>query len=156
MNKRKNPKSLDELISRTIGGKVLEFDCDNWKQQHPAEVRQFEAKTQRHSTHNRPAIDIWRTITKSRITKLATAAVIIIGAGVFLFHHGKTGSRNRGQISEATKSRAGTLTFMSLSLAYRQGGIEAVEKQCDEAYKFLGSPGVSPSATELVRELNGS
>jgi len=84
MKKRKNPKSLDELISRTISGKVLEFDCDTWKQQHPDETLQFEAKTQRRRTHNCPAIDRGRIIMKNRITKLAAAAVILVAVFIVL------------------------------------------------------------------------
>jgi hypothetical protein len=88
MNDPRNPKSLDELINQTIGDKALDFDCDNWKQQHPEEIRQFIAKTQILTTQNRSAIEIWRTITKSRITKLATAAVITIAVVIGLNQFG--------------------------------------------------------------------
>jgi hypothetical protein len=74
---------------------------------------------------------------KSRMAKFAAAAVIIVVVCLFFTHYG----RNRqieipkiAQISES-KSPAELTSLISLKVAFRRGGMEAVEKQFAEADK---------------------
>ena len=77
----RNTKNLDELISRAIGQDKLEFDFDKWKQAHKEEIEVFKSQTAgKQTTQFVLLTNIWRVIMKSRITKLAAAAVIIIAA----------------------------------------------------------------------------
>ncbi|MHC4266530.1 MAG: hypothetical protein ACYSUK_11455 [Planctomycetota bacterium] len=57
-------------------------------------------------------------------------------------------------ISQAEESPAQLLTFASLNMAHRRGGLEAVEKQCDRAFMLLGPRPKSLSIAELLEELN--
>ena len=78
MSQRKNKKSLDKLIGFAIGRKVTTFNFSRWKQKHGREVQEFQSQAKLRGTEPFVQIDIWRTIMKSRITKLAVAAGVII------------------------------------------------------------------------------
>ena len=79
MKPLKDDKWLDKLISDTISTEIEPFDFDKWKQRYPEEFQTFVSPVRQGSQapsdrgHN-----IWRVIMKSRITKFAAAAVIII------------------------------------------------------------------------------
>ena len=71
MKPQKDEKWLDSALSRVIGSGKPQFDADRWKEQYlKKELR--KKQTAKHEPN------IWRIIMKSRITKLAAAAVIII------------------------------------------------------------------------------
>ena len=77
MKQQNNKKTLGELISRAVGRKNLKFDFGKWKVQHQKEIQDFQVQI-KHSGINNPVLNnIWRTIMKSPVTKLAAAAVII-------------------------------------------------------------------------------
>jgi len=79
MNAERNNKKLDELISRAVGRDEPKFDFDKWKQAHKEEIEVFRSQTAgKQTTQFVLLINIWRAIMKSRITKLAAAAMIII------------------------------------------------------------------------------
>lgn len=149
--KEQNEKWLDEIISRTINSGKLEFDPEKWKQKYPEEFQMLVSRAKHVSPHQ---LNIWRTIIKSKITKLTAAAVIIAGVGFFLVHRGPDEQVDTLKISEVTKSPAEMMTVMSLTLAYRKGGMNAVEKQCDQAFKTLGPRPASISVQELFAEFN--
>jgi len=73
MKLQKDEKWLDSALARVIGSGKPQFDAERWKEQYLKEElrRKKTAKT----TPN-----AWRILMKSRITKIATAAVIIIAA----------------------------------------------------------------------------
>lgn len=81
MNKKRNEKWLDKLISRTINTTKPEFDVEKWKQKYPDEFQSLLSRV-RQASPRQP--NIWRTILKSPITKLAAAAVIILCAVLYL------------------------------------------------------------------------
>ncbi|MHC4213681.1 MAG: carboxypeptidase regulatory-like domain-containing protein [Planctomycetota bacterium] len=88
MNRNQNKIPLDELISKTIAGEILDFDFKKWKQQHQQDIHKFTTKTKQPNV----LTNTWRIIMKSKITKLATAALIIIAvsAGIIqLLPNGK-------------------------------------------------------------------
>lgn len=82
MNKQKNEKRLDELISRTINTEKPQFDAEKWKQKYPEEFQLLKSRAGQVSSAHR--VNIWRRAIQSRITKLAAAAVIIICASLYL------------------------------------------------------------------------
>jgi hypothetical protein len=87
MTEQREKKSLDELISHTIGGELLEFDLNTWKQHHQNDIQQFKERTKSQRMPSWSAVDLWRTIAKSKITKLAAAAVIIVVAILIAVEH---------------------------------------------------------------------
>ena len=93
-------------------------------------------------------------ITLSRMIKLtAAAAVIIAGIGFFIAHLGPGEQNNIITVVKTLESPSEIMTMKSLKIAYRRGGIEAIENQCEKALNILGPQPASLSLGEL---LNGS
>jgi len=101
--------------------------------------------------------NILRTITKRRITKIAAAAaaVIIVGIGL-LVYFGPAEKVDTTIDSEVSKSPVEMMTAISLELAFRQGGIEAVEDQCRKAFSSLGLRPGSLSFEQIFQEFNSN
>jgi len=76
-------------------------------------------------------------ILRSRAAKLAVAAVIFVAVGLLMVYRNPPVQPPPETVSVA-KSPAEMLTAKSLIIAYRHGGIEAVERQCDKALKMQG------------------
>ena len=131
-------------------------------------VEQFNIDTQPNDNHrehlrrqmlsafnqsSRPGIS-WSTITKSPLAKLAAAAVMIIAVGLFLVYLGLGEQVESPKVAKAGESAAGLTTVISLEVAYRRGGLQAVEQQCDEAVRVLGARLDGISAGQLIRDFN--
>jgi len=99
--------------------------------------------------------NIWRIISSSSVTKIAAAAVIILAVSFFITHR-EPGKQEQAGIAEVTKSPVEMMTAISLERAFRQGGIEAVENQCEQSLKLLGTRTDGLSSQELLSEFNGS
>ena len=79
MKAQKNNNKFDELISQNISRDKPKFDFDKWKSTHEKEIRFYKSQTSNeHTTRSARAFNIYRIIMKSRITKLASVAVIVI------------------------------------------------------------------------------
>ena len=79
MKSAKDSEQLDELILRAVSRERPKFDFDKWKRAHKDAVQIFKQQTaDSQVTYSDQPFNIWRIIMKSRITKLAAAAVIII------------------------------------------------------------------------------
>jgi hypothetical protein len=100
--------------------------------------------------------NMWRTIIVSRITRAAAIIVVIAAIGFSVFYRSPGEQAATDKTSEVAKSPAEMLTFMSLSMAYRRGGIEALEQQCEKAFEMLGPRPAAVSTQDLLTELNGS
>ena len=79
-----------------------------------------------------------RMILQSRAAKLAAAAVIIIAVGL-LITQSNPPEPVHAPARKVAKSPAEMLTARSLMKAFRHGGIEAIERQCDKALKMQGT-----------------
>lgn len=97
-----------------------------------------------------------RIITLSRMVKLAAAAALIILAVSFFSTHQNPGEQERPKIVKVTKSPVEMMTAMSLTIAYRRGGIEAVDRQGEKVIKMLGPRPAEITVTELLAEYNGT
>ena len=96
------------------------------------------------------------TILRSRAAKLAVAAVIFVAVSLLMVYRNPPVQQQPPQKTiSVTKSPAEMLTAMSLNMAYRRGGIEAVDDQSKKAFKMLGSKPVETTIEELSVELNG-
>ena len=94
-----------------------------------------------------------RIISPSRMIKLtAAAAVIIVSISFYVAHQGP-GEQNDIIIAEALDSPAKIMTMKSLKIAFRRGGIEGIENQCEKALKILGP---EPASLSLADLYNGS
>ncbi|MHC4477308.1 MAG: hypothetical protein ACYTEL_16800 [Planctomycetota bacterium] len=89
------------------------------------------------------------------IGRLAAAAVIVVAVGLLL-HLSLDEQTETAKNSKVTRSPVEMLTAMSLNIAYRRGGMDAVEKQCDEAFRLLTPPPRSLSLEQLLAEFNGN
>ena len=94
-------------------------------------------------------------IFRSRAAKLAAAAVIIISVGLLMVYWNPPVPQQPPQTVSFAKSPVEMLTAMSLNLAWRRGGIEAVDEQSSKAFKMLGSKPAKATIEELRLELNG-
>lgn len=152
MSKHKDDKWLDELISRTINTEKPWFDAEKLKQKFPDEFQIFQSRAT-----NPPARFVqWTNIFKGPIAKCAAAAVIVLAIGLLINRQGKNG---KAEISEATnvaQSPANMLTLRSLRIAYRNGGIEAVETQCEKAMEGLGLQSEGVTVKELLADITAS
>jgi len=93
MNEHKNEKWLDEIISRSVDSGKLEFDAEKWKQKYPEETKMLsELAGQGSQTSSDREQNIWRTIMKSRITKFAAAAVIVVAVMIGIKPFGESTS----------------------------------------------------------------
>lgn len=99
-------------------------------------------------------VPVWKTVVKSRITKFAAAAVIIIAVSLFIIHLSPDKHGDSVKVVEARKSPAELTTFASLTFAYRQGGMEMVEQMCDKALKMAGQRPANVSMQEFFEEIN--
>lgn len=93
-------------------------------------------------------------ILRSRAARLAAAAVIIVAVGLLMTYRNPP-VQQQPQTASIAKSPAEMLTAMSLNIAWRRGGIEAVDDQSQEAFRMLGSKPAKASIQELLVELNG-
>ena len=95
-----------------------------------------------------------RIIIRSRMIKLAAAAaVIIVGIGLLaIFVHQGPGEQ---PVPKVVKSPTKMMTAMSLTMAYRRGGIEALDKHCEKALKKLGPRQLRLTLGQLLTENNG-
>ena len=91
---------------------------------------------------------------RSRATRLAAAAVIIIATGLLIIQSNPP-EQAHAPTRNVAKSPAEMLSVMSLNMAYRRGGIEAMDDQSNEAFEMLGSQPAKVSVRELLAESNG-
>ena len=94
-------------------------------------------------------------ILRSRAAKLAAAAVILVAAGLMMVYRNPPKPQLQPGPVIVAKSPAEMLTGMSLSLAWRRGGIEAMDEQSKKAFDMLGAEPANGSIQDLLVELNG-
>lgn len=154
MSDEKNEKWLDEQISRTINTGKPQFDAEKWKEKYAEEFQILKSRAGQTSRAHKA--NIWRTVIKSKIAKLAAAAVIVLAVGLFVARRIPDEQIENRTRPEVAKSPAEMMTAMSLNIAYRRGGMEEVEKQCDKAFEMLGPRPGSITVQEMLAELNGT
>lgn len=153
MNKQKNEKRLDELISHTMNTEKPQFDAEKWKQKYPDEFQMLLSRATKGDSARQPSI--LKVILKSPLTKIAAAAVIIIAISFFTARQVPTERVDTTTVSKVPKSTVEMVTAISLERAFRRGGIEAVEKQCKQAFKPIRPQPESLSVEQILAEFNG-
>ncbi len=100
---------------------------------------------------------IWQSIIKRPITKLAAAAVIIIAIGIFVAYQGPDEQVKPTEVVKVAKSPAEMMTLASLTFAYRQGGIEALQRHLEMISEMKGSrQRQTITLCDILTELNGN
>ncbi len=95
-----------------------------------------------------------RIIILNRMIKLAAAAaVIIVAISLFVARQGPSEQGGITRVLEIAESPSEIMTMKSLTIAYRRGGIEGIENQCEKALKILGP---QPASISLGDLFNGS
>ena len=92
---------------------------------------------------------------RSRAVKLAAAVVIFVAVSLLMVYQNPPVQQQPPKTDIVAKSPAEMLTAMSLNLAWRRGGIEAIDEQSSKAFKMLGSKPAKATIQALRIELNG-
>lgn len=151
MDEHKEDKLLDELLKKAVDSGKVEFDAEKWKQEHPSAWQAIVSrKVVATSKEWLPRVFRYR-----KLGWVAAAAVIIIGIAIAVVHQKPTKQVNVPSVVSRVKTPAEMMSMLSLTMAYRRGGMEAVDEQCDKALKMLGSKATSISINELLNETNG-
>jgi hypothetical protein len=78
-----------------------------------------------------------------------------VSVGLLMVYRNQPAPQQPPQTVSVAKSPAEMLTAMSLNMAYRRGGIEAMDEQSSKAFEMLESKPAKASIQELLVELNG-
>lgn len=132
--------NLDNIIKNALGTNNSRLDFQAWKQNNQPEIEQFQSSQIPQSP--------MRAILTNRFTKAASAAVILIAAGLFV----QMMDINHISPTPVT-SPAAMISRLQLTLAYAQGGMDAVDNQYKKAYSKLGPRTGEISMNSLYNEL---
>lgn len=100
--------------------------------------------------------NLWKIIIRNKMTKFAAAAMIVLAVGLFVAQRVPDEQIDKSTKPEVVKSPAEMMTAMSLNMAYRRGGMQEVEKQCDKAFEMLGPRPGRITVQEILAEFNGT
>ncbi len=132
MKSGNSDKRLDEILHDALGSTDAKLDFEAWKAKHANEIGTF--RSQASSTKGQSdRTNVFRPVLAGRITKFAVAACLMIAAGLVL-HVMKAPQ----QPDTYEASPAAMMSRLQLTLAYAEGGIDAVEAQYEKAYAKLG------------------
>ncbi|MBN2130837.1 MAG: hypothetical protein JW741_15150 [Sedimentisphaerales bacterium] len=152
MSERKDEKWLDGELRRVIDGATPEFDAEAWKRKYPAEYQAVLARAAKGRKAGRPRIV--RLLLGHPGAGVAVAAAIVIVAALLL--RGPAAREPQGPVpggQTVAQSPAKMVTMMSLTLAYRRGGTEALDQQLDEAVGILRPRSATMPMHELFDDL---
>jgi hypothetical protein len=154
MSERKDEKWLDDQLQRAVNGSTPVFDAQAWRQKYSSEFQTLLGRSGPPSQFGTGRTV--RLVLSSSIGKLAVAAAVVAAAGVLLIgRFGFTPDKPTiGPQPVALQSPAQMVSMISLSAAFRQGGMEGLDKQCDRALERLGPRPTNVSVQELLKDIN--
>ena len=98
-----------------------------------------------------------RIVTLNRMMKLtAAAALIIVAVGLFLGRGGHAPNDPKAGPGVVAQSPLKKMSLMSLRMAYRRGGFDALDKQFRDTLDVWAPQSLSISMQELLEGVNGS
>jgi hypothetical protein len=167
MSGRRDEKWLDEQLRRAVDSATPTFDAEGWKRKYAAEFQTLLRRGQPSAggashtnpqenlgVHSTPCILVFRR----SVVKLAFAAAVLVGAGVLLL--GRFGPRPEpppGHPQQVVgQTPAQMVSMIALSTAFRRGGMEALDRQCEQALEKLGPRPNSVSMQELLKDLSST
>jgi hypothetical protein len=145
MNER-SEKWLDEQLKKTVDSGKVEFDVEKWKQKYPAEYKAIVSR----SGKQQKAPRILRARLLVRLAAVIAIAILVI----FLTHRRNVERTVQPIVVKDEQSPAEMMSVLSLSRAYRQGGLEAVDEQFKKAFELLGQKNTNVSIGALLNENN--
>lgn len=150
MNTRRDEKWLDGELRRAIDTGKLEFDAEAWKRKHAGAYAVLTSRARtRHDTRARMGRRVWL------IPGTLAAAVILIVVAFLLTRMPPNAQEPEAGTSARAISPANIVSMMSLRMAYRHGGEEALNRQLDKALKTLGPRPDALLTLQVLRDLNG-
>ncbi len=149
MKSGNNDKPLDEILHDALGSTDANLDFGAWKARHADEIHTFRSQASSAGEQSGTA-NVFRAVLAGRITKVAVAACLMIAAGLVL--HVMNAPPPQEPYAHAP-SPAAMMSRLHLTLAYAEGGIEAVEAQYEKAYAKLGPRAGGVSVNDLFNEL---
>jgi len=96
------------------------------------------------------------TILRSRAARLAAAAVIIVTISFFIVYPDPGEKDEIVEVPKVTASPAEMQSILALNIAYRQGGLEAVDRQCQIATEMLEPRPAEVTIETMLTEFNGT
>ncbi len=150
MNEQNEDKWVDELISKAVDTSEPKFDAQQWAEKFPEAIQALDKlKTDDKYTET----EVISIFSRRIVLRVAAAAVILIAAGLFLhmFNQGPVGPDDE---PVAAQSPAKMTAAIALTIAYNNGGIEALDEQLDKVVDVLGPVPASLSLQEFLT--NGS
>ncbi|MCU0913445.1 MAG: hypothetical protein MUC88_02645 [Planctomycetes bacterium] len=153
MSERKDERWLDEQLRRAVAGTTPVFDARVWKEKHS---REFQTLLRRSAQPDRSGMSrTVRLILSSSIAKLAIAAAVVAAMGVILA--GRFGPGPDLPVTRAPVpgfvSPARMVSMIELSAAFRRGGIDELDRQCERAMERLGPRPGSVSIQEVLKDI---
>ena len=145
MKSGNDDKHLDEILHDALGSADAKLDFEAWKAKHADEIDTFRSQASSAGEQS-GRTNVFRALA-GRITKFAVAACLMIAAGLVL-HIMKAPQ----QPDTYEASPAAMMSRLQLTLAYAQGGIDAVEAQYEEAYAKLGPRAGAVSMDNVFNE----
>jgi len=153
MNERRNDEWLDEQLRQVINTSEPQFDADTWKEKYADEYQALTARGGRGKPVPASRARMARVIRIGTVGGLTVAAAILLTIGLF-FSRGRREPAGPGSTYHpVAQSPAKMVSMMSLSAAFRQGGIEALDRQLDIATEKLGPRPGGNSIAALLSDL---
>jgi hypothetical protein len=151
MSERKDEKWLDDQLRRAVDGATPVFDAQAWKQKYAGE---FQTLLRHRDQHGR--FGTVRRMLRGSIGRFAIAAAVVATAGILLVGQLWPAPERPtpGPQPMAQQSPAQMVSMTSLSAAFRSGGMEGLDKQCERALERLGPRPTSVSMQELLRDIS--
>ncbi len=134
MKSGNSDKRLDEILHDAIGSTDAKLDFEAWKAKHANEIQTFRSQASPAGEQS-GRTNVFGAVLAGRITKFAVAACLMVAAGLTL--HVMNAPPPQDPYAHAP-SPAAMMSRLQLTLAYAEGGIDAVEAQYEKAYAKLG------------------
>lgn len=152
MNEHKDEKWLDEQLQRAVECTTPVFDAQAWRRKYSNEYESLLARGKQTLRWGKPHPTI--LILRGSFGKIAIAAVLLVVAGVLLVGR-SGGTRPTAGLQSATQeSPSQMVSMISLSAAFRSGGMAELDKQCERALERLGPRPTSVSMQELLKDIS--
>jgi len=150
MNERRDEQWLDNELQHVIGQTGVRFDAEIWKREH---AEAYQALANRRGRGGRAKIaHPWRRVFIGHMGRLAVAAaIVVVGTLAFL----APGPKTPGRIATPPPGPTDIVTFKSLTLAYRRGGEEGMNRQLDAAQETLGPRPDHSLLSDLLDDIRG-
>ena len=140
MRREDSDNKLDSLIENAIG-KETSFDFDKWQEEHQGEISKYKAKTTGESRRQ-------PRHTLIRFAAAASAMAAMIAIAVLL-----TRPDEPTEVAQYKPLPAHIATIGRLNMAFRSGGLEAIEDFCERSVRTTGPRPKIMTAQQLLKEM---